>query len=58
MDLSQLTDQDLRAILLTCDGKGKEAKEAALRELIDRAIAQERQERDDFQAEWDGGSMV
>ncbi len=29
--------EDLRSILLTCDGRGKEAKEDALEELLRRA---------------------
>lgn len=35
--LNTLSDADLRTILITCDGKGKETKEIALAELIKRA---------------------
>jgi hypothetical protein len=31
------SDEELKQILLTVDGKGKSAKEAALKELLDRA---------------------
>lgn len=34
------TDTNLRAILLTVDGKGRAAKEAALEELLRRACEQ------------------
>lgn len=34
--LTQLSETELRAILLTCDGRGKEVKEQALEELIRR----------------------
>lgn len=32
--LSELTDAELREILLTCDGRGKEVKERALEVLL------------------------
>lgn len=48
------TDQELRTNLLTLDHRGRDAKEAALEELLRR----ERQKADDEQAEWDGGRMV
>lgn len=34
--MQDLTDEQLRAILITCDGKGKTAKEEALAELLRR----------------------
>lgn len=37
--LHQQTDEDLRSTLLTVDGKGRAAKEAALTELLARAEA-------------------
>lgn len=36
MDTKTATDAELRAVLLTCDGKGKAVKEAALTELLNR----------------------
>jgi hypothetical protein len=36
MNIEQLTDDQLKAILLTCDGQGKSAKEEALNELLSR----------------------
>lgn len=35
--MKNLTEQELKKILLTSDGKGKEAKEKALLELLYRA---------------------
>lgn len=35
-DLSKLTDDELASILLTCDGRGKEVKQIALRLLLRR----------------------
>jgi hypothetical protein len=40
MNVSELSDADLAAILLTADGKGAKVKEAALNEIVDRAIQQ------------------
>lgn len=38
-DLSRESDAALRTILLTCDGRGQTAKEAALTELLFRAAS-------------------
>ena len=38
MDLSNLSDEELKANLLTLDYKGREYKEACLQELINRAV--------------------
>ena len=38
LDLSKLTDDELRKYLITADYLGKEHKEACLDELIERAI--------------------
>jgi hypothetical protein len=37
-ELTTMSDADLRAILLTCDGRGKVVKEAALGELFARRV--------------------
>lgn len=37
MNVDQMTEQELRDLLLTCDYKGKEIKEQVLNELIKRA---------------------
>jgi hypothetical protein len=34
----ELSDKELRALLLTCDGQGKSVKEEALDELINRSF--------------------
>lgn len=36
-NIKNLSDEELKNILLTYDGKGKDAKEKALQELLDRA---------------------
>lgn len=37
MNVQEMSDKDLRDLLLTCDYKGKEIKEQALDELLKRA---------------------
>lgn len=37
-DLNKLTNEELRTILLTCDGRGKEVKQEALDILIQRGV--------------------
>lgn len=45
-DLKELSEHELREILITCDGKGKEVKIVALERLLDlefrRGIREER----------------
>lgn len=40
IELNKLSNDDLKAILFTLDGRGKAVKEEALDILIDRAIEQ------------------
>lgn len=39
-DAMKLSDSELRALLLTADGKGKTEKEIALEELLERKYAE------------------
>ncbi len=41
-DLSTLSIDELRALLLTCDGRGKEAKTEALERLLEDAAKRSR----------------
>jgi hypothetical protein len=52
--IEQLSDEGLRNLLLTCDGEGKQAKAAALEELLRR----QRLEIENEIAQWDGGQAI